>query len=84
MFSNSVMASLSFLLQMDVPSRNDPLSLSPNKGLLSVKKSSVGRTHSLPNDSYMFQPPATGIYDGSAGEKNPSHQKSQSGIKSFP
>uniref|UniRef100_A0A670J9V4 Voltage-dependent T-type calcium channel subunit alpha-1G n=1 Tax=Podarcis muralis TaxID=64176 RepID=A0A670J9V4_PODMU len=50
-----------------------------SKDLLSVRKPSVGRTHSLPNDSYMFQAPDTGIYNDSSGERNTSHQKSQSG-----
>ncbi|XP_053231734.1 voltage-dependent T-type calcium channel subunit alpha-1G isoform X4 [Podarcis raffonei] len=63
----------------NLPSRNDPLTLSPSKDLLSVRKPSVGRTHSLPNDSYMFQAPDTGIYNDSSGERNTSHQKSQSG-----
>ncbi|XP_025032836.1 voltage-dependent T-type calcium channel subunit alpha-1G-like, partial [Python bivittatus] len=63
----------------DLPSINDPLILSSNQDLLRVGKPSVGRTHSLPNDSYMFQAPDTGPYDASSGEKNASHQKSQSG-----
>ncbi|XP_034960252.2 voltage-dependent T-type calcium channel subunit alpha-1G isoform X2 [Zootoca vivipara] len=63
----------------NLPSRNDPLTLSPSKDLLSVRKPSVGRTHSLPNDSYMFQAPDTGIYNDSSGERNTPHQKSQSG-----
>uniref|UniRef100_A0A8C3PGG4 Voltage-dependent T-type calcium channel subunit alpha-1G n=1 Tax=Chrysemys picta bellii TaxID=8478 RepID=A0A8C3PGG4_CHRPI len=36
------------------------LSLFYPMDLLSVRKPSVGRTHSLPNDSYMFQPPYAG------------------------
>ncbi|XP_013926167.1 PREDICTED: voltage-dependent T-type calcium channel subunit alpha-1G isoform X2 [Thamnophis sirtalis] len=64
----------------DLPSINDPLILSSNQDLLRVGKTSVGRTHSLPNDSYMFQAPDAGPYDaGPLGEKNSSHQKSQSG-----
>ncbi|ETE71106.1 Voltage-dependent T-type calcium channel subunit alpha-1G, partial [Ophiophagus hannah] len=63
----------------DLPSINDPLILSSNQDLLRVGKTSVGRTHSLPNDSYMFQAPDAGPYDASLGEKNSSHQKSQSG-----
>nr|XP_056723088.1 voltage-dependent T-type calcium channel subunit alpha-1G isoform X3 [Euleptes europaea] len=63
----------------DLPSRNDSLTLSPSKDLLSVRKPTVGRTHSLPNDSYMFQSPDTGTCDVASKEKNPSHQKSQSG-----
>lgn len=34
----------------------DPEELT-NSNLLSVRKPTVGRTHSLPNDSYMFLPP---------------------------
>ncbi|XP_078240344.1 voltage-dependent T-type calcium channel subunit alpha-1G isoform X8 [Pogona vitticeps] len=63
----------------NIPSRNDSLIFSPSQDHLSVRKTSVGRTHSLPNDSYMFQAPNTGVYDGSSGEKNSPHQKSQSG-----
>ncbi|XP_039179892.1 voltage-dependent T-type calcium channel subunit alpha-1G-like isoform X9 [Crotalus tigris] len=64
----------------DIPSINDdPLILSSNQDLLRVGKTSVGRTHSLPNDSYMFQAPDTGPHDTSSGEKNSTHQKSQSG-----
>ncbi|KAJ6660386.1 hypothetical protein lerEdw1_017809 [Lerista edwardsae] len=63
----------------DLLSRNDSLTLSPSKDLLSVRKPSVGRTHSLPNDSYMFQAPETGAYAGASGEKTSPHQKAQSG-----
>uniref|UniRef100_A0A672UYT6 Voltage-dependent T-type calcium channel subunit alpha n=1 Tax=Strigops habroptila TaxID=2489341 RepID=A0A672UYT6_STRHB len=49
--------------------------------LLSVRKPSVGRTHSLPNDSYMFQPPYSSPCPASLGERNPAHHKSQSGSK---
>ncbi|XP_067319875.1 voltage-dependent T-type calcium channel subunit alpha-1G isoform X6 [Anolis sagrei] len=62
-----------------LPSRTDLLTPSPNKDLLTVRKTSVGRTHSLPNDSYMFQAPDTSPYNDSSGEKNSPHQKSQSG-----
>uniref|UniRef100_A0A8C6IPT0 Voltage-dependent T-type calcium channel subunit alpha n=1 Tax=Melopsittacus undulatus TaxID=13146 RepID=A0A8C6IPT0_MELUD len=51
------------------------------KDLLSVRKPSVGRTHSLPNDSYMFQPPYSNPCPASLGERNPAHHKSQSGSK---
>uniref|UniRef100_A0A663E5S8 Voltage-dependent T-type calcium channel subunit alpha n=1 Tax=Aquila chrysaetos chrysaetos TaxID=223781 RepID=A0A663E5S8_AQUCH len=60
---------------------NDTLTLSPSKDLLSVRKPSVGRTHSLPNDSYMFQPPYSSPCPASLGERNPAHHKSQSGSK---
>lgn len=77
------MPSLSFLFQTDLLSRNDPLTLSPSTDLLSVRKPSVGRTHSLPNDSYMFQTPETGPYAAASGEKTSAHQKSQSGMESL-
>ncbi|KFP01352.1 Voltage-dependent T-type calcium channel subunit alpha-1G, partial [Calypte anna] len=59
----------------------DALTLSPSKDLLSVRKPSVGRTHSLPNDSYMFQPPYSSPCPPALGERNPAHHKSQSGSK---
>ncbi|XP_053939070.1 voltage-dependent T-type calcium channel subunit alpha-1G isoform X16 [Cuculus canorus] len=65
----------------DLRSNDDVLSLSPSKDLLSVRKPSVGRTHSLPNDSYMFQPPYSSPCPASLGERNPAHHKSQSGSK---
>uniref|UniRef100_A0A663LXN1 Voltage-dependent T-type calcium channel subunit alpha n=1 Tax=Athene cunicularia TaxID=194338 RepID=A0A663LXN1_ATHCN len=61
---------------------NEPRShVLPLKDLLSVRKPSVGRTHSLPNDSYMFQPPYSSPCPASLGERNPAHHKSQSGSK---
>ncbi|KAM6245211.1 voltage-dependent T-type calcium channel subunit alpha-1G [Porphyrio hochstetteri] len=65
----------------DLRSKADTLTLSPSKDLLSVRKPSVGRTHSLPNDSYMFQPPYSSPCPASLGERNPAHHKSQSGSK---
>ncbi|XP_063031828.1 voltage-dependent T-type calcium channel subunit alpha-1G isoform X13 [Melospiza melodia melodia] len=62
-------------------SRDDALTLSPSKDLLSVRKPSVGRTHSLPNDSYMFQPPYSSPGPASLGTRKPAHHKSQSGSK---
>uniref|UniRef100_A0A8C3IYI0 Voltage-dependent T-type calcium channel subunit alpha-1G n=1 Tax=Chrysemys picta bellii TaxID=8478 RepID=A0A8C3IYI0_CHRPI len=56
-----------------------PIPASDLFDLLSVRKPSVGRTHSLPNDSYMFQPPYAGSCANSQAERNASHQKSQSG-----
>uniref|UniRef100_A0A8D2PLI6 Voltage-dependent T-type calcium channel subunit alpha-1G n=1 Tax=Zosterops lateralis melanops TaxID=1220523 RepID=A0A8D2PLI6_ZOSLA len=55
--------------------------LSPGKDLLSVRKPSVGRTHSLPNDSYMFQPPYSSPCPPSLGDRKPAHHKFQSGSK---
>ncbi|NXB10006.1 CAC1G protein, partial [Cnemophilus loriae] len=51
------------------------------KDLLSVRKPSVGRTHSLPNDSYMFQPPYSSPCPASLGDRKPAYHKSQSGSK---
>uniref|UniRef100_A0A663E5S1 Voltage-dependent T-type calcium channel subunit alpha n=1 Tax=Aquila chrysaetos chrysaetos TaxID=223781 RepID=A0A663E5S1_AQUCH len=66
--------------QVNIP--NFLTSLSPEQDdLLSVRKPSVGRTHSLPNDSYMFQPPYSSPCPASLGERNPAHHKSQSGSK---
>ncbi|NXO62412.1 CAC1G protein, partial [Phainopepla nitens] len=62
-------------------SNDDTLTLSPSKDLLSVRKPSVGRTHSLPNDSYMFQPPYSSPCPASLGDRKPPHHKSQSGSK---
>nr|XP_021410446.1 voltage-dependent T-type calcium channel subunit alpha-1G [Lonchura striata domestica] len=65
----------------DLRSKDDALALSPSKDLLSVRKPSVGRTHSLPNDSYMFQPPCSSPSPASLGDRRPAHHKSQSGSK---
>ncbi|NXT62971.1 CAC1G protein, partial [Chaetops frenatus] len=62
-------------------SNDDTLALSPSKDLLSVRKPSVGRTHSLPNDSYMFQPPYSSPCPAFLGDRKPAHHKSQSGSK---
>ncbi|XP_050837250.1 voltage-dependent T-type calcium channel subunit alpha-1G isoform X6 [Serinus canaria] len=67
--------------QADLRSKDDTLTLSPSKDLLSVRKPSVGRTHSLPNDSYMFQPPYSSPCPASLGDRKPAHHKSQSGSK---
>uniref|UniRef100_A0A8C3CHJ0 Ion transport domain-containing protein n=1 Tax=Cairina moschata TaxID=8855 RepID=A0A8C3CHJ0_CAIMO len=49
--------------------------------LLSVRKPSVGRTRSLPNDSYMFQPPRCRHCTAGLAERTPAHHKAQSGSK---
>ncbi|XP_054134712.1 voltage-dependent T-type calcium channel subunit alpha-1G isoform X10 [Melozone crissalis] len=67
--------------QAALRSRDAALTLSPSKDLLSVRKPSVGRTHSLPNDSYMFQPPYSRPGPASLGNRKPAHHKSQSGSK---
>ncbi|XP_041265158.1 voltage-dependent T-type calcium channel subunit alpha-1G [Onychostruthus taczanowskii] len=64
----------------DLRSKDNTLTLSPSKDLLSVRKPSVGRTHSLPNDSYMFQPPYSSPCPA-LGNRKPAHHKSQSGSK---
>ncbi|XP_017582300.1 PREDICTED: voltage-dependent T-type calcium channel subunit alpha-1G isoform X15 [Corvus brachyrhynchos] len=68
-------------IKADLHSKDDTLTLSPSKDLLSVRKPSVGRTHSLPNDSYMFQPPYSSPCPASLGDRKPAHHKSQSGSK---
>lgn len=70
--------------QADPRSKDDALTLSPSKDLLSVRKPSVGRTHSLPNDSYMFQPPYSSPSPASLGDRRPAHHKSQSGTHTSP
>uniref|UniRef100_A0A8B9CFW6 Voltage-dependent T-type calcium channel subunit alpha n=1 Tax=Anser brachyrhynchus TaxID=132585 RepID=A0A8B9CFW6_9AVES len=67
---------LSLVYPMD-----DTLTLSPDKDLLSVRKPSVGRTRSLPNDSYMFQPPRCRPCAAGLAERTPAHHKAQSGSK---
>ena len=64
-----------FLLQMVPHPEEVPVALGPD--LLTVRKSGVSRTHSLPNDSYMCR-------DGSAAEGSLGHRswglpKAQSG-----
>lgn len=64
-----------FLLQMVPHPEEVPIALGPD--LLTVRKSGVSRTHSLPNDSYMCR-------DGSAAEGSLGHggwglPKAQSG-----
>ncbi|XP_043353208.1 voltage-dependent T-type calcium channel subunit alpha-1G isoform X1 [Dermochelys coriacea] len=68
-----------FYPMTDHLSKDDTLTLSPSKDLLNVRKPAVGRTHSLPNDSYMFQPPYSGSCANSQAERNTSHQKLWSG-----
>uniref|UniRef100_A0A8C3CE97 Ion transport domain-containing protein n=1 Tax=Cairina moschata TaxID=8855 RepID=A0A8C3CE97_CAIMO len=55
--------------------------LGPGLDLLSVRKPSVGRTRSLPNDSYMFQPPRCRHCTAGLAERTPAHHKAQSGSK---
>uniref|UniRef100_A0A5F8H5Q5 Voltage-dependent T-type calcium channel subunit alpha n=1 Tax=Monodelphis domestica TaxID=13616 RepID=A0A5F8H5Q5_MONDO len=61
--------------------RGDPFSWPRGEGgLLAVRKSGVSRTHSLPNDSYMFRD--GGSYQGSPGQRIWTFPKSQSGRSS--
>ncbi|TWW81637.1 Voltage-dependent T-type calcium channel subunit alpha-1G [Takifugu flavidus] len=48
-----------FLSSLECNSEQHDPGESKEGNLLSVKKPTVGRTHSLPNDSYMFLPPQT-------------------------
>lgn len=68
-------------IKADLRSKDDTLTLSPDKDLLSVRKPSVGRTRSLPNDSYMFQPPRCRPCAAGLAERTPTHHKAQSGSK---
>lgn len=68
------------LLQMVPHPEEVPVPLGPD--LLTVRKSGVSRTHSLPNDSYMCR-------NGSAAERSLGHRgwgfpKAQSGTKLSP
>lgn len=70
-------------IQAELRCRDAALALSPCQDLLSVRKPSVGRTHSLPNDSYMFhtsqprsRPSTASLRDG-----NPAQHKVHSGSK---
>lgn len=51
----------------------------PGPDLLTVRKSAVSRTHSLPNDSYMCRDGSTA--EGSQGASGWGLPKSQSGTK---
>ncbi|NXD13634.1 CAC1G protein, partial [Nothocercus nigrocapillus] len=55
--------------------------LPPGQDLLSVRKPPVGRTHSLPNDSYMFQAPGAGPRAAPPGARSPARRKEHSGSK---
>lgn len=66
-----------FLLQMEPHPEGMPLTLGPD--LLSVRKSGVSRTHSLPNDSYMCRDGRTA--EGSLGHRSWGLPKAQSGSR---
>ncbi|NXY34607.1 CAC1G protein, partial [Pomatorhinus ruficollis] len=78
-FPDDIKTHLLNALESNVHTLDD--TLSPGKDLLSVRKPSVGRTHSLPNDSYMFQPPHCSPCPASLGDRKPAHHKFQSGSK---
>lgn len=65
-----------FLLQME-PHPEVSVTLGPD--LLSVRKSGVSRTHSLPNDSYMCRDGST--TEGSLGHRGWGLPKAQSGTR---
>lgn len=66
-----------FPLQMESHTEEVPVMLRPD--LLTVRKSGVSRTHSLPNDSYMCQDGSTA--EGSLGHRGWGLPKAQSGTK---
>ncbi|NXQ26839.1 CAC1G protein, partial [Alaudala cheleensis] len=78
-FPDDINTHLLNALESNVHTLDD--TLSPSKDLLSVRKPSVGRTHSLPNDSYMFQLPYSSPCPASLGDRKLAHHKSQSGSK---
>ncbi|XP_025902529.1 voltage-dependent T-type calcium channel subunit alpha-1G [Nothoprocta perdicaria] len=65
----------------DLRCREPAPARTPSKDLLSVRKPAVGRTHSLPNDSYMFQAPGAGPRAAPPGARSPAHRKEHSGSK---
>ena len=66
-----------FLLQMESHPEEVPVMLGPD--LLTVRKSGVSRTHSLPNDSYMCRDGSTA--EGSLGHRGWGLPRAQSGTK---
>ncbi|OXB77005.1 UNVERIFIED_CONTAM: hypothetical protein H355_014827 [Colinus virginianus] len=80
---NALESNVHTLVAAELRCRDAALALSPGQDLLSVRKPSVGRTHSLPNDSYMFhtsqprsRPSTASLHDG-----NPAQHKAHSGSK---
>jgi hypothetical protein len=68
---------LLFLLQMEPHLEEVPVTLGPD--LLTVRKSGVSRTHSLPNDSYMCRDGNSA--EGSLGHRGWGLPKAQSGTR---
>ncbi|XP_029456505.1 voltage-dependent T-type calcium channel subunit alpha-1G isoform X3 [Rhinatrema bivittatum] len=66
--------------QNELPPKDDMAEVPQEESLLTVRKPSVGRTHSLPNDSYMLQTPDSSDPCVSCQvERNRGYPKSQSG-----
>ncbi|XP_069510999.1 voltage-dependent T-type calcium channel subunit alpha-1G isoform X3 [Ambystoma mexicanum] len=63
----------------ELVSKEDVAAGTQEKNLLSVKKPSVGRTHSLPNDSYMLQTLDPSPWDGGPAHRIPCPNKDQAG-----
>lgn len=68
-----------FLLQMEPHPEEMPLASASGPDLLTVRKSGVSRTHSLPNDSLMCRDGSTA--DGSLGSRSWGLPKAQSGSR---
>lgn len=68
-------ATLPSLHSLCLPLQDEELQFS-DRDLLSPRKMSVSRMHSLPNDSYMFRPvrPASAPYPLEEVELSPQHQ----------
>lgn len=73
--SASLLTPAPFLLQMEPHLEEAPGALGPD--LLTVRKTGVSRTHSLPNDSYMCRDRSTA--EGSLGRRSWGLPKAQSG-----
>uniref|UniRef100_A0A669Q0Q0 Voltage-dependent T-type calcium channel subunit alpha-1G n=2 Tax=Phasianus colchicus TaxID=9054 RepID=A0A669Q0Q0_PHACC len=70
-------------IKAELRCRDAALALSPCQDLLSVRKPSVGRTHSLPNDSYMFHTAQPRCRPSTASPRHgsPAQHKAHSGSK---
>ncbi|XP_021270623.1 voltage-dependent T-type calcium channel subunit alpha-1G isoform X1 [Numida meleagris] len=70
-------------IKAELRCRDSTLALPPGQDLLSVRKPSVGRTHSLPNDSYMFHTsqPCSRPSTASLCYRTPAQHKAHSGSK---
>ncbi|XP_048820792.1 voltage-dependent T-type calcium channel subunit alpha-1G isoform X15 [Lagopus muta] len=77
-------------IKAELRCRDAALTPSPCQDLLSVRKPSVGRTHSLPNDSYMFhaaqhrcRPSTASLRHGSPAQRK-AHSGSKASVQSQP